>query len=510
MANRHGAKSTLRALNRKMKTLSFPKKMKLTGRMISKPFGNRKPLYLGGYYDEDVPNPAEEERIRRCHEENIRLRQNSAGTMSSGEKSMKEGTDCGSYIAIAADSLDKGGLERVIELLANEWKKLGKEVKVFCIRSGGETAEKLKDEAGVEVLIFDFDTDKLREYITKNPPLVVNTHFLHEGIEVFYERGIPIVEVIHNMYVFLDYGQWCFEERKYGYVDQYVAVSGCAKDDFLKKFPDASEEKITVIGNAFGIPEDAAVSSDNGKADPEIPGSETDNDLPDRSSRMKIRNEFKIPGDAFIFLSAGSIDPRKNNLGMVKAFAGLRKQTDRECRLLLAGSESDEAYAKKVRKLVEKEKLQDSVIFAGQRSDVSDLMKASDAMLMISYFEGWSVAATEAIAAGLPIIHSRCGSAEELICGGQNGILVDNPVRDIAGYSFEDLLDAMEEGINENPDEVMKAMLSMIRDENEWKQRRKEIARFATEHFDSEKVAKEYLTLFSGLLKEMYNMETKT
>ena len=463
MANRHGAKSTLRALNRKMKTLSFPKKMKLTGRMISKPFGNRKPLYLGGYYDEDVPNPAEEERIRRCHEENIRLRKNSFMNYDFGSATGKEG----SYIAIAADSLDKGGLERVIELLANEWKKLGKEVKVFCIRSGGETAEKLKDEAGVEVLIFDFDTDKLREYITKNPPSVVNTHFLHEGIEVFYERGIPIVEVIHNMYVFLDYGQWCFEERKYGYVDQYVAVSGCAKDVFLKKFPDASEEKITVIGNSFGVPKIETIPDDNRKTGTDMPGVEPVDDLADKSCRMKIRNELKIPGDAFIFLSAGSIDPRKNNLGMVKAFAG-------------------------------------------QRSDVSDLMKASDAMLMISYFEGWSVAATEAIAAGLPIIHSRCGSAEELICGGQNGILVDNPVRDIAGYSFEDLLDAMEEGINENPDEVMKAMLSMIRDENEWKQRRKEIARFATEHFDSEKVAKEYLTLFSGLLKEMYNMETKT
>ena len=506
MANRHGAKSTLRALNRKMKTLSFPKKMKLTGRMISKPFGNRKPLYLGGYYDEDMPNPSEEERIRKSHEENIRLRKNSFMNPDSGAETGKEG----SYIAIAADSLDKGGLERVIELLANEWKKLGNEVKVFCIHSGGETAEKLKDEAGVEVLIFESDTDKLREYITKNPPSVVNTHFLHEGIEVFYERGIPIVEVIHNMYVFLDYGQWCFEERKYGYVDRYIAVSGCAKDVFLKKFPEARKEKITVIGNSFGIPETETIPDDNSKTGTDMPGVEPVDDLADKSCRMKIRNEFKIPEDAFIFLAVGSIDPRKNNLGMIKAFAGLRKQTDRECRLLLAGSESDEAYAKKVRKLVEKEKMQDSVIFAGQRSDVSDLMKASDAMLMISYFEGWSVAATEAIAAGLPLIHSRCGSAEELICGGQNGILVDNPLRDIAGYSFEDLLDAMEEGVNENPDEVIKAMLSMIRDEKEWKQRRKEIARFATEHFDSEKVAKEYLTLFSGLSKEMYNMETKT
>ena len=45
----------------------------------------------------------------------------------------------------------------------------------------------------------------------------------------------------------------------------------------------------------------------------------------------------------------------------------------------------------------------DKVAFLGRRTDINDLLQAMDAFLMPSLYEGFSLAALEAMASGLPI-----------------------------------------------------------------------------------------------------------
>ena len=463
-ANSHSLKSTVKAAGRKFWAVPFRKKMKLVRKLFLRFTGAPQKLYLEGYYDEDADSAGED------------------GVWDTGKKPDSKPDRQNSYIALVSDTLDKGGLEQVIRLLANEWKKSGRDVRVLCMKDGGEIATRLKEEDGIEVLVFHSDLEKLREYLLQNPPLVANTHFLHEGIEVFYHLGIPIVEVIHNMYVFLDYNQWCFEKKKSEYAGRYIAVSECAKDIFLKKAPYVSEDRVSVIGNAF-----------NTKRKTERVSREDD--------RIRIRKELGIPEKAFVFLSVGSIDPRKNNLGMVQAFSELVKKGYSETYLVMVGQESDQRYAKKVRKLTTKKKVSDRVLFTGQRNDVDAFLNASDAFLMISYYEGWSVAATEALSEGLPLIHSECGSASELIAGGKNGILVKNPLHNIAEYDLEDLDDAMYAGVNESLEEIITAMQSMIKEEAVWKRKRKEITGFAESYLNTREVAKRYEDVFENAVK---------
>ena len=460
-----GAKANLKAAGEKLKTVPFPEKVKFLGRLGLRPFGVKKPLYLGEYYpDEDFEQKVPEE-LRKKHEENRRKYAQEPGRQG--------------YTALVVDNLDKGGVEQVIWLLAKEFKQRGRDVRVLCTVSGGEIADRIKNKADVEVVIFGGDEDAFRRYLIKNPPLIANTHFLQNGMEVLYELGIPTVEVIHNMYVFLDKRMYFHEKLKNHYTDRYVAVSKCAKEIFLQRFQEVPGEKVTVIGNRF------------------------QRNVLLKKDRRQVRRELGINEDSFVFIFVGAIDSRKNCLGAVESFAELTTRTDRDVRLIFAGSVNDPDYDRKVRKLVAKHELQKKVIFTGQRSDVFDLLNASDVFLMLSYFEGWSVAATESLIAGLPLIHSDCGSARELLGEGRNGILVQNPANPITGYSYEELTEAMRDGLNQNKAEQVKAMLFMVENENEWKGKQCEIRQFAAEYFDNAKVASEYEEVFEEVLSEV-------
>lgn len=60
----------------------------------------------------------------------------------------------------------------------------------------------------------------------------------------------------------------------------------------------------------------------------------------------------------------------------------------------------------------------------GFRSDVVNLLRSSDLFVLPSLAEGFSLSIIEALAAGLPVIATRVGGAEEVLEDGRNGFLV--------------------------------------------------------------------------------------
>ena len=58
----------------------------------------------------------------------------------------------------------------------------------------------------------------------------------------------------------------------------------------------------------------------------------------------------------------------------------------------------------------------------GRRSDVADLLGAADLVVLPSRWEGWPLAAQEAIRAGVPLVAAAVGGLPELV--GQGGVLV--------------------------------------------------------------------------------------
>ena len=65
--------------------------------------------------------------------------------------------------------------------------------------------------------------------------------------------------------------------------------------------------------------------------------------------------------------------------------------------------------------LVESEGVRDSVIFWGIRTDIPEILKTSDIIIMSSHYEGFGLAAVEGMAAGKPIIASDVDGLSQVV-----------------------------------------------------------------------------------------------
>lgn len=117
---------------------------------------------------------------------------------------------------------------------------------------------------------------------------------------------------------------------------------------------------------------------------------------------VAVRQELAIPEDAFVIGHVGRFVEQKNHKFLLEIVAEVAKRKPKT-RLLLIGDGS-------LRPEIEQQAtwlgLRDCTIFAGIRSDVPRLMRAMDAFLLPSLFEGLGLVLIEAQAAGIPCIFS--------------------------------------------------------------------------------------------------------
>jgi glycosyltransferase involved in cell wall biosynthesis len=70
--------------------------------------------------------------------------------------------------------------------------------------------------------------------------------------------------------------------------------------------------------------------------------------------------------------------------------------------------------------------LTNDVLFTGFRSDVDRALAAFDVYVLASRSEGFPLSLLEAMAAGLPIVATRCGGPEQILDDNVTGLLVEN------------------------------------------------------------------------------------
>lgn len=111
-----------------------------------------------------------------------------------------------------------------------------------------------------------------------------------------------------------------------------------------------------------------------------------------------IRNTLHIESDSLVVGHVGRFSPPKNHSYLIDIFAEVHKREPNSVLLLVGDGDGRKNIEKKVRSLG----LEDSVIFTGVRSDVSDLLQAMDVFVFPSLYEGLGIVNIEAQAAGLP------------------------------------------------------------------------------------------------------------
>jgi glycosyltransferase involved in cell wall biosynthesis len=117
-------------------------------------------------------------------------------------------------------------------------------------------------------------------------------------------------------------------------------------------------------------------------------------------------------------IAVGRLKAPKDFLTLIRALAGLSNQG---YEALIVGDGPDRtAVEAEIRRLG----VEDRVQLAGERSDVPELLAASDVFVLSSRSEGLPVSVLEAMAAELPVVASRVGGLAELVDDGATGILV--------------------------------------------------------------------------------------
>jgi glycosyltransferase involved in cell wall biosynthesis len=137
--------------------------------------------------------------------------------------------------------------------------------------------------------------------------------------------------------------------------------------------------------------------------------------------RRKIALKYNLPQKYILYV--GTLEPRKNIVGLVKAFNLLNKNLQTKYKLVIAGEKGwlyDEIF-----QTVANLKLGDKVIFTGfiPDCDLPAIYQGAKIFVLPSFYEGFGLPILEAMASGCPTISSNTSSMPEVV--GDAGILIN-------------------------------------------------------------------------------------
>ena len=134
----------------------------------------------------------------------------------------------------------------------------------------------------------------------------------------------------------------------------------------------------------------------------------------------EIKLDFELP-EKFI-LSVGSIEPRKNLLGLLKAYNLLDEKTKDEYKLVLVGFKGwqNQEFMKQI------ERDKENINYLGFISDdeLAKVYNRADCFVFPSFYEGFGLPLLESMACGTPVISSSTTSMPEV---GKDAVIYCNP-----------------------------------------------------------------------------------
>lgn len=133
-------------------------------------------------------------------------------------------------------------------------------------------------------------------------------------------------------------------------------------------------------------------------------------------------------------VSVGRIHPhQKRQHLLIDAFAKLSHLDESWIIEIWGDTTIDEQYTKLLKKKISEYGLEDRIFLKGLTSDIFEKIVDASIFAMPSAYEGFSLAMTEAMSVGLPVVgYKSCTSLSELINDGENGILCDDGVDGLA------------------------------------------------------------------------------
>ncbi len=143
------------------------------------------------------------------------------------------------------------------------------------------------------------------------------------------------------------------------------------------------------------------------------------------------KNKDKNKNKKINILFAGRIEPQKNIELLIKASRILR-DSGKKIQVNLVGPINNNSYYSRLKIMIEKARLERSIIFKGgiQQKELSKYYSTADCIVLTSNMEGLSHTILEGLLFNKPIVAKNIGDTSRLIRNGKNGYAydIDNPI----------------------------------------------------------------------------------
>ncbi|MDR1943098.1 MAG: glycosyltransferase [Endomicrobium sp.] len=329
-------------------------------------------------------------------------------------------------IAYVITGLGIGGAEKVTVNIANRISRLGNNVIIIYLV--GENLNQQNIDTSIKAYGINMKKNpvsfficliKICKILKDFKPDIVHGQMFHANIFIRILRlfvKIPkLISTEHTSYLGGDFRMFLYRTTDF-LSDLNTNVSQEATNYFVKKKA-FSAKKIRTIYNGIDL--------EKFKLNPQ--------------ARQKIRQQYKIDDDDFVFLNVGRLVPAKDQKTLIEAFAMLNLSLCAKETMSLSTELGNQLYCVRSRSvqddkgivklmlvgdgelrsdlqdLAKVKNLSDKVIFAGKQDNTADYYSAADCFVLSSAWEGFAVVVIEAMACKLPVVATDACVIREII-----------------------------------------------------------------------------------------------
>jgi glycosyltransferase involved in cell wall biosynthesis len=318
-------------------------------------------------------------------------------------------------VCLFTRSLQVGGAERQLGVLAEDLAARGDEVRVLTFYEGGRIQQELRAR-GISCIslgkrgrwdVVPFAVRLVRELRRMRPDVIYSSLQTANVLAALLRAFLPGVGLVWGVRYadlrFAFYGRlhaasvW-LERRLAARADAIVANSHAGLEFCASQgYPRA---KLAVIENAI----------------------DTSRFRPSAQRRAQERQRWSIADDVPVIGMVARFDPVKRHDVFLQAAAVVRARRP-AVRFVLAGGTSEQLA--EMRAAVVAARMQDVVTILGDRADIESVYNGLDVLCSASASEGFSNTIAEAMASGVKCVVSDVGDSARIVAG--HGIVVQEP-----------------------------------------------------------------------------------
>ena len=311
-------------------------------------------------------------------------------------------------------SLDVGGVEKLIVEMARKINREQFNFSVCCLTKNGELSNQLEKE-GVEIFYLGkkegFDLGlifRLAWLLRKQKADILHTHdnstLLYGTLAAKLAGVKTLINTEHGGVYFESKRKKLINKALWKLNNKVTCVSQDIENDLIKM--GLNRGKTLVIQNGIDL-----------------------EPFKNEINKPDIRKKLGFNDSDFIVCTVGRLSKEKNHKLFIEMAVAVSAVLNNAKFLIIGdGSLKEElmAYARS-RSIAEK------IIFAGQRNDIPELLKATDCFVLTSDYESFGLVLLEAMAAGTPVVTTNAGGIEEIVISGKTGLVVQK--NDVQGLS---------------------------------------------------------------------------